>query len=84
MLFDGKVSRKIAADCSRVAQRKLQMLDAAMTLEDLKLPPGNQLEALKKARLGQHSIRVNDRWRVCFVWYSEAGNASEVEIVDYH
>lgn len=84
MLFDGKVSRKVATDCSRVAQRKLQILDAATTLEDLKVPPGNHLEALKKERLGQHSIRVNEKWRICFVWDAKVGNASEVEIVDYH
>jgi toxin HigB-1 len=84
MLFDGKASRKVATDCSRIAQRKLQVLHAATTLEDLKAPPGNRLEALKKDRLGQHSIRVNDQWRVCFVWDAKAGNASEVEIVDYH
>jgi toxin HigB-1 len=83
-LFDGKVSRKVATDCPRVAQRKLQMLHAASILEDLKAPPGNRLEALKKDRQGQHSVRVNEKWRVCFVWDAKAGNASEVEIVDYH
>lgn len=83
-LFEGKVSRKIARDCPRVSQRKLQMPHAATTLEDLKVPPGNQLEALKKDRVGQHSIRVNEKWRVSFVWDAKAGNASEVEIVDYH
>lgn len=84
MLFNGKVSQKVATDCSRVAQRKLQMLHAATTLEDLKVPPGNHLEPLKKDRQGQHSIRVNEKWRVCFVWDAKAGNASGVEIVDYH
>ena len=84
MLFDGEVSRKVATDCSHVAQRKLQMLHAATTLEDLKVPPGNHLEALKKDRHGQHSIRLNEKWRICFVWDAKAGNASEVEIVDYH
>jgi proteic killer suppression protein len=84
LLFDGKVSRKVATDCSRVAQRKLQMLHAAVTLEDLKVLPGNHLEALKTDRRGRHSIRVNEKWRVCFVWDAKAGNASEVEIVDYH
>jgi len=58
------------------------MLDAAVVLEDLRLPPGNRLEALKDDRHGQHSIRVNDQWRVCFVWRD--GEAHEVEIVDYH
>ena len=67
-----------------MAQRKLQMLHAATILEDLKAPPGNRLEALKKDRQGQHSVRVNEKWRVCFVWDTKAGNAGEVEIVDYH
>lgn len=84
MLFNGHVSRKVAADCSRVAQRKLQILNAAVQLEDLKAPPGNCLEALTGDRKGQHSIRVNDRWRICFVWDSASKGASEVEIVDYH
>jgi proteic killer suppression protein len=84
ILFDGHVSRKVAADCSRVAQRKLQMLHAATILEDLKVPPGNHLESLKGDRKGQHSIRVNDHWRVCFVWDDKAQSAGDVEIVDYH
>jgi proteic killer suppression protein len=84
MLFDGHVSRKVAADCSRVAQRKLQMLDAASVLKDLKVPPGNCLESLKGDRKGQHSIRINDRWRICFVWDDKAQSAGDVEIVDYH
>jgi toxin HigB-1 len=83
-LFEGRVSRKVAADCSRIAQRKLQMLDAAAKLEDLRVPPGNQLEALKRDRKGQHSIRINDRWRVCFVWNEESASADYVEIIDYH
>jgi proteic killer suppression protein len=83
-LFDGHASRKVAADCSRAAQRKLQMLHAAVRLEDLKAPPGNCLEALKGDREWQHSIRFNDRWRICFVWNSEAQGAGDVEIVDYH
>jgi proteic killer suppression protein len=66
----------------RVARRKLLYLHRARVLEDLKAPPGNQLEALKGDRRGQHSIRINDRWRVCFAWKS--GDAHEVEIVDYH
>jgi proteic killer suppression protein len=65
-----------------VARRKLRMIDAAAKLEDLKVPPGNQLEALKGDRKGQHSIRINDQWRVCFEWSD--GDAYEVEIVDYH
>ncbi|MES2942054.1 MAG: type II toxin-antitoxin system RelE/ParE family toxin [Pseudomonadota bacterium] len=65
-----------------VVERKLQMLDSATTLHFLRSPPGNRLEALSGDRLGQHSIRVNDQWRVCFVW-SDQG-ADDVEIVDYH
>ena len=66
----------------RVALRKLTLIDTAPVLELLRLPPGNRLEALVGDRAGQHSIRVNDQWRVCFRW--EAGNAHDVEIVDYH
>lgn len=66
----------------RTALRKLAMLDAAETLEDLRVPPGNRLEALKGDRTGQHSIRINQQWRVCFVW-TTAG-PQDVEIVDYH
>ncbi len=65
-----------------VAQRKLRQLQIAGRLDDLRVPPGNRLEALKGNRRGQHSIRINDQWRVCFRW-TEAG-AEEVEIVDYH
>jgi proteic killer suppression protein len=65
-----------------VARRKLRQLEIASSLEDLRVPPGNRLEALKGRRSGQHSIRVNDQWRVCFRW-SDAG-ADDVEIVDYH
>ena len=66
----------------RVARRKLEMLEAAETLGDLKSPPGNRLEALKGDRLGQHSIRINDQFRICFRW--KDGAAYDVEIVDYH
>ena len=65
-----------------MAYRKLLMLDAAETLADLRVPPGNRLEALKGDRAGQHSIRVNDQWRICFTW-TPAG-AADVEITDYH
>ena len=64
----------------RVALRKLAMLDAAEVLDDLRVPPGNRLEALKGDRAGQHSIRINDQWRNCFRW--EAGNAHEVEVTE--
>lgn len=66
----------------RVALRKLAMLDAAVDLRDLASPPANRLEALRGDRQGQHSIRINDQWRVCFVW--ENGDAYDVEITDYH
>jgi len=66
----------------RVAQRKLRQLDIAAELRDLQSPPGNHLQALKGDRKGQHSIRVNDQWRICFVWRD--GDAYDVEIVDYH
>lgn len=65
----------------RVARRKLEMLAAAGKLSDLKIPPGNRLEALKGDRLGQHSIRINDQWRICFRWND---GAEDVEIIDYH
>jgi len=61
---------------------KLNAIDAAVQLEDLRLPPSNRLEALRGARKGEHSIRINDRWRICFQW--RRGNAEQVEIVDYH
>lgn len=66
----------------RVALRKLRQVGSAESLEDLRVPPGNRLEALKGDRAGQHSIRINDQWRVCFVW-TDAG-PEEVQIVDYH
>jgi toxin HigB-1 len=66
----------------RQARRKLLLLNSVGALNDLRSPPGNRLEALKRGRLGQHSIRINDQWRICFVW--RAGGAENVEIVDYH
>jgi len=80
-IFRGQVSRRLPADIQRTARRKLLQLDAAAQLPDLAVPPGNRLEALKGGRIGQHSIRVNDQWRICFRW---AAGAHEVEIVDYH
>ena len=76
------VSRKLPSDIQRVALRKMEILDAATNLIDLRTPPGNRLEALKGSRTGQHSIRINDQWRICFVW--RENNAHEVEIADYH
>ena len=81
-VFAGKSPKGFPADLVRPARRKLVLLDLAARLEELRQPPGNRLEALRGDRDGQHSIRVNDQWRICFVW-SETG-AWEVEIVDYH
>lgn len=81
-IFHGKRSKRFSQEIQRIAQRKLLMIDAAVNLTDLKIPPGNRLEKLKGKRVGQHSIRINEQWRVCFLWKS--GNAFDVEIVDYH
>ena len=75
-------SRKLSLDIQRGAQRKLAILDAAESLQDLRAPPGNRLESLSGDRLGQHSIRINDQWRICFRWTD--GDTYDVEIVDYH
>lgn len=80
-LFSGQSPRRFR-NFENVAQRKLQMLDAAAELRDLRSPPGNRLEALSGDRAGQHSIRINDQWRVCFEW-TENG-PTNLEIVDYH
>ena len=80
-LFNRKRSRKFQT-IERTARRKLEMVNAAKDLRDLAQPPNTKLEALKKERAGQHAIRINDQWRVCFVWCD--GHAYEVEIVDYH
>ncbi|HEU5298760.1 MAG TPA: type II toxin-antitoxin system RelE/ParE family toxin, partial [bacterium] len=69
-------------DVQRTARRKLAMIDAAETLQDLRVPPGNRLEKLTGDREGQYSIRINDQWRICFRW--EGNNAYDVEITDYH
>jgi proteic killer suppression protein len=81
-LFARTPGRRFPPELHRVMLRKLLQLDAADRLDDLRIPPGNRLEALKGDRKGQHSIRVNDQWRVCFRW--DDGDAYEVEIVDYH
>ncbi len=80
-MFAGKPPRRFKAFAT-VAERKLAQLDAAQTLEFLKAPPGNRLEALRGDRQGQHSIRINDQWRLCFRW--TAAGPEDVEIVDYH
>ena len=81
-VFQRERVRALHPDVQRLAQRKLVMLDAAESLQDLRLPPGNRLERLSGDRAGQHSIRVNDQWRVCFRFAK--GAAFDVEIVDYH
>ncbi len=80
-LFQGRRVKRFA-NIEKVALRKLQQLHAATALDFLRIPPGNKLEALKGDRAGQHSIRINDQWRLCFVW--SEGNVIAVEIVDYH
>jgi proteic killer suppression protein len=82
LIFEGIESRKLPLEIQKVARRKLKYLDAAESLQDLRAPPGNHLEALKGDRAGQYSIRINQQWRICFR-YSK-GNAEAVEIVDYH
>lgn len=82
VVWGRRLPKGFPADVAGVARRKLRMLDAATGLDDLKSPPGNRLEALRGDRLGQHSIRVNDQWRVCFVWRD--GGAHEVEATDCH
>lgn len=81
-IWAGDVSRKLPQDIQRSALRKLEILNAATDITDLRTPPGNRLEALKGGRVGQHSIRINDQWRICFLWRD--GSAHDVEIVDYH
>ena len=82
MIWLGRVSKKLPTDIQQIARRKLRMLNNAVTLNDLRIPPANRLEALRGDRKGQYSIRINDQWRICFVW--EQGDAYHVEIVDYH
>ncbi|MHB8731484.1 MAG: type II toxin-antitoxin system RelE/ParE family toxin [bacterium] len=81
-VFQRERSRKFAPDVQRRGLIKLDMLDAAESLDDLRVPPGNRLEKLSGDRKGQFSIRINDQWRICFMWTD--GDAYEVEIVDYH
>jgi proteic killer suppression protein len=81
-IWEGRRSRKLPLDIQTVALRKLRLINNARMLDDLRVPPGNRLEALAKERRGQHSIRINDQWRICFVWRD--GHAHQVEIVDYH
>ena len=85
-IFYGKNTKSARSSCPQnlwsVAARKLDQLDSAQVLEDLRIPPGNRLEALSGDRKGQYSIRINDQYRICFVWFND--EPDEVEIVDYH
>ena len=81
-LFNDETSRRLPASIQRIARRKLLVLNQARRLNDLRLPPGNRLEALKGDRAGQYSVRINDQYRICFRWQGE--DAFAVEIVDYH
>ena len=81
-LFDGQVLPSLPPDIQRRARMRLQRVVAATSLTDLRLPPSHRLEALRGDRAGQHSIRINDQWRVCFVWTDQG--AMEIEITDYH
>ena len=81
-LYSRQFSRKLPPEIQRNARRKLEVLNVAKVLDDLRVPPGNRLEKLVGNRRGQHSIRINQRWRICFVW--RRGDAYDVEIVDYH
>ena len=81
-IFQRKFSARLPADVQRIALRKLLLLDASERLEDLRIPPGNHLEKLAGNRKGQYSIRINNRWRICF--RSSEGDTYEVEVVDYH
>jgi toxin HigB-1 len=81
-IFNREISRKFPYFIQKVALRKLLILDAALSINDLRVPPANHLERLRGKREGQYSIRINDQWRICFVW--ENGSVFKVEIIDYH
>ncbi|MBK5238880.1 MAG: type II toxin-antitoxin system RelE/ParE family toxin [Actinomycetales bacterium] len=81
-LWERKSVKGLDSRITRTALRKLVMIHAAVTIDDLRIPPGNRLESMKGNRQGQHSIRINDQWRICFTWVE--GRAENVEIVDYH
>ncbi len=81
-IFRREHSKRLPAELQRAALRKLRMLNRALKMNDLRVPPANRLEKLKGDRRGQYSIRINDQWRICFQWSD--GDALEVEIVDYH
>jgi toxin HigB-1 len=81
-IWEGRRSRRLPPEIQAVALRKLRLINNAKRLDDLRVPPGNRLKALRAERQGQHSIRINDQWRICFVW--RESHAHQVEIVDYH
>jgi len=81
-IWQGQRSRRLPGNIQQVARRKLRMLNNARALKDLRIPPANRLETLHGQRVGQHSIRINDQWRICFIW--DQGDVFDVEIVDYH
>ena len=81
-VFNLKYSKKLPETIQQRALRKLRMIDAATNINDLRVPPGNRLEALGENRAGQYSVRINNQWRICFVWHKD--DAYGVEIVDYH
>ena len=81
-IWQGEVSAKLPRSIQQLARRKLRMLNSAQSLQDLRVPPANRLEALKGDRLGEYSIRINRQWRLCFRWAD--GHAFDVSIVDYH
>jgi proteic killer suppression protein len=81
-IWQGQYSKRLPQDIQQLARRKLRLINNARTLTDLRLPPANRLELLRGQRAGQHSIRINDQWRICFIW--KAGHVFDVEIVDYH
>lgn len=82
LIWAGRRSRRLPLDIQATALRKLRLLNQARVLDDLRAPPGNRLEPLKGARIGQYSIRINDQWRICFAW--REGAPTNVEILDYH
>ncbi len=81
-IWDNTYSRKLPHNIQSIALRKLRLIDAAVSIDFLRVPPGNRLEALKGNRKGQHSIRINQQWRICFQWIE--GHSEKVEITDYH
>ena len=81
-IFHRQFSKKLPHNIQKIAFRKLRMLNRSSTAQDLRVPPANKLEALSGNRKGQHGIRINDQWRICFKWQN--GNAYDAEIVDYH